>query len=120
MTTADVTHPRRALRRNRLPLGGSLLGGLGPLTGGLGARGGPVLTGTVPVATGGGGGTGEAGGGSLPVGTGLLDTGLDGGGALILNAGELLLLDLLLGLGLRVAVCSICQLTFLSGEGFGL
>lgn len=86
-----------------LPLG--LLGGLGaggtPL--GSGASGGPVLSGgggggSIPV--GGGRGTGEAGSGRLPV-TGLLEARVDGGGLLL---GGLLLLDLLLSLGLRVAV----------------
>jgi hypothetical protein len=95
-----------------LPL--ALLGSLGgPL---LGARGGgPVLasaggtggggTSTVPASSG-SGGTSEAGSGSIPVTTGGGETGLDSGGGLLLSTGdELLLLDLLLGLGLRVAVC---------------
>lgn len=90
-----------------LPL--ALLGGLGgPL---LSARGGPVLsrggTGTVPAGGGGGGGTSEAGSGSVPVtSTSGGEGGLDGNGSLLLSAGdELLLLNLLLGLGLRIAVC---------------
>jgi hypothetical protein len=91
-----------------LPLG--LLGGLvGPLAGRLASRRSPVGV----VASGGGGvpvassarGTGKASGGSLPVATTrLLEAGLDGSRALLVGAGELLLLNLLLGLGLGVAV----------------
>lgn len=90
-----------------LPL--SLLSRLvGPLGGGggLSSRGGPLITSTVPVAGSSSGGTGEARSGSVPVTTGLLEARLDGGGALLLNTRELLLLDLLLSLGLRVAVCA--------------
>lgn len=98
-----------------LLLPGRLLGGLGgsstPLGGSTssGGSGGssPVLagtstgSGTIPTSAGGGA---EAGGGSLPVTTSLLEAGLDGGGALLVNAGELLLLDLVLSLSLGVAV----------------
>ncbi|UKZ63570.1 uncharacterized protein TrAtP1_004799 [Trichoderma atroviride] len=100
------------LGSSRISLPLALLGGLGgPL---LGARGGPVLsrggTGTVP-AGGGGVSTSEAGGGSVPVtSTGGGEGGLDGNGSLLLSASdELLLLNLLLGLGLRVTVC-FCKL----------
>lgn len=97
-----------------LPLG--LLGGLSGPVGGLAGSGGgssPVVsasgasgsaaggTSTIPVT---GRGTSEAGSGGVPVTTGLLEAGLDGGGTLLVNTGELLLLDLVLGLGLRVAV----------------
>lgn len=44
---------------------------------------------------------------SLPVSTGGEGAGLDGGRANLVGGGELLLLDLLLGLGLRVAVCEM-------------
>lgn len=92
----------RDLLTRLLPL--RVLAGLGtPLGGGTG--GGPVLTGgagggtgTVPASSGGGG----ASGGGVPVTGGGLEAGLDGGGALLL--GGLLLLDLLLSLGFRVAV----------------
>lgn len=93
-----------------LPLG--LLGGLvGPLDSRL-ASGGPVVTGggTVPVTT--NGGTGETGSGGVPVGTGLLEAALDGGGALLIDTGELLLLDLVLSLLLGVAVLRTTLLAF--------
>ncbi|KAI6756261.1 hypothetical protein HG530_011997 [Fusarium avenaceum] len=89
-----------------LPL--RLLGGLGgssPL--GVGGGSTPLLTGSAVPASGGTstGGTGEASSGSLPVGTSRsLEAGLDGGRALLLSAGDLLLLNLLLGLSLRVAI----------------
>jgi hypothetical protein len=95
-----VTLPRGLL--------GSLAGGGGssgssPLGGG--GSGTPLVTGSaVPAGT---GGTSEASGGSLPVTTSTSEAGLDGSGALLLNAGGLLLLDLLLGLGLGVAVCDM-------------
>lgn len=74
--------------------------GTSPLIGGL----------TVPVA---GLSTSEARSSSLPVTTGgTSEAGLDGGGADLVSASGLLLLDLLLGLGLRVTVCrrvvSVC------------
>jgi hypothetical protein len=97
-----------------LLLPGRLLRGIGgstPLGGGTsggGSGGGsPVLAGTgtgsstVPASASGGA---EAGSGSLPVTTSLLEAGLNGGGALLVNAGELLLLDLVLSLSLGVAV----------------
>jgi hypothetical protein len=77
----------------------SPLGGRGRGSGSARLPGGGL--GLAPLASGGGG---EAGGSSLPItGTGL-EAGLDGNRALLLNAGELLLLDLLLGLSLGVAV----------------
>ena len=95
----------RASLHNPLPL--RLLGGLvGPLGGSGGSSlggSGPVLASAVP-ATAGGGSTSEARGGGVPVTSGLGEAGLDGSGALLLNTRELLLLDLLLSLGLRVAV----------------
>lgn len=101
----------RVLRTLPLGLLASLVSPVaGSLTGGGGSSGGsgsPVTTlagSTVPVAASGSSSTSEAGGGSVPVTTGLLEAGLDGGGALLVNAGELLLLDLVLSLGLRVAV----------------
>ena len=95
-----VTLPRGLL--------GSLAGGGGssgssPLGGG--GSGTPLVTGSaVPAGT---SGTSEASGGSLPVTTSTSEAGLDGSGALLLDAGGLLLLDLLLGLGLGVAVCDM-------------
>lgn len=47
---------------------------------------------------------------SLPVSTGGESAGLDGGGANLVGGGELLLLDLLLGLGLGVTVCEMLVL----------
>lgn len=94
-----------------LPLG--LLGSIvGPVTGGTG--GGPVtaLGGTssgtgVPVGSTLLGTSEASGRGITPVATGrVLEARLDGGGALLVDTGELLLLDLVLGLGLGVAVCS--------------
>lgn len=89
--------PLRLLRGSVVgPLGG------GSARSGGGGSGTPLLAGgTVPAS--GGVGTGEASGGSLPV-TASLETRLDGDRALLINAGELLLLDLVLSLGLRVAV----------------
>lgn len=78
------------------PLGGG---------GGSGTRGSPLIAGsTVPASA--SSGAREAGLG-LPVGTSVLEAGLDGSGALLLNTGGLVLLDLLLSLGLRVAVCEL-------------
>ncbi len=91
-------------------MGGGLLGSLGtPLGGGGGGTGGiPVALagrdGIAPLTTG-GGGTSETSRRSLPVTTGGSEAGLDGGNTLLLDTGELLLLDLVLGLGLGVAVC---------------
>ena len=92
------------------PLPLSLLSGLGGPLGGSGGSSlggsGPVLTSTIP-ATASSRGTSEARGGGVPVAAGGLGkASLDGSGTLLLNARELLLLDLLLGLGLRVAVCN--------------
>lgn len=99
VTRSLVTLPRGLL--GSLTGGGG--GGSGPLGGGSGS-GTPLVTGSaVPAGT---GGTGEASGGSLPVTTSSSsEAGLDGSRALLLGAGDLLLLDLLLGLGLGVAVC---------------
>lgn len=94
-----------------LPL--ALLGGLGgPL---LGTRCGPVLgrgrggTGTsTSSGTSSSTSTVPAGSGSLPVTTSGGEGRLNGNGSLLLSAGdELLLLNLLLGLSLRVAVCEV-------------
>jgi len=84
--------------------GGSDLLGLGPLGGrGSDSRSGSGIPGggrsIAPLTTGGG----EASGGSLPLTTSG-EAGLDGGNTLLLNTGELLLLNLLLGLSLGVAV----------------
>jgi hypothetical protein len=90
-----------------LPL--RLLGGLSrssPL--GVGGGSTPLLTGSaVPARSGSSArGTGEASGGGLPVGTSrVLEAGLDGSRALLVSAGELLLLNLVLGLSLGVTVC---------------
>lgn len=75
-----------------------------PFTGwGCGSSVCPLVSLAVPAAS---LGSGEASGSSLPVSaTGSEGTGLNGGGANLLNTGQLLLLDLLLGLSLRVAVC---------------
>ena len=94
-----------------LPL--RLLGTLAsrPLASRSSTRGSPVLVGsTVPASA--SSGTREAGLG-LPVSTSLGEAGLDGSGALVFNAGGLVLLDLLVSLGLRVAVCG--QLLAISG-----
>ena len=92
-----------------LPAGSLLRSGISPLGRGGGGSGGARLPGgglsLAPLASSGGG---EASGSSLPVSTTSGEAGLDGDRALLLNAGDLLLLDLLLGLGLRVAVCGIC------------
>lgn len=80
-------------------LGGSLAS---PLSGGS-ARGTPVLAGGTVPASAGSGSTREARL-SLPVGTSALEASLDGSGALLVDTGGLVLLDLLLSLGLRVAV----------------
>lgn len=61
----------------------------------------PLIGGTVPVAA---LGSSEARGGSLPVTTGLGEASGDGGRADLIGRGELLLLNLLLGLSLGVAV----------------
>lgn len=59
-----------------------------------------------PLATRGGGGGREGNGGSsLPVTNSSREAGIDSSRGLLLNTGELLLLNLLLSLGLRVAVC---------------
>lgn len=86
-------------------LGG--LGGSSPL--GVGGGSTPLLTGsTVPARGSGTGGTSEASSGSLPVTTsGVLEAGLDGGGTLLVSAGELLLLNLVLSLSLGVTVCEL-------------
>lgn len=79
------------LSRLSTPLGGSSgSGSSGVPAGGSGVR--------APLAS----GTGR---GSLPVRTGGESASLDGGRANLVGGGELLLLNLLLGLGLRVAVC---------------
>jgi hypothetical protein len=84
-----------------LPL--RLLGSLASPLASRSSRGSPVLVGsTVPASA--SSGTREAGLG-LPVTTSVGEAGLDGSGALLLNARGLLLVDLLVGLGLRVAVC---------------
>lgn len=100
-----------------LPL--RLLGTVGSPLGGSGStRGGPVLTGsTVPTASGGGTAEGTRGGG-LPVTTGVGETGLDSSLTGLVGASGLLLLDLLLGLLFRVAVCVMLVggLFFLTGR----
>jgi hypothetical protein len=93
-----------------LPARGSLLRGLGgPLAGRGGGSGGTSLPGgrlsLSPLASGSGGSGGEGSGGSLPVTSTSGEAGLDGNRALLLNTGELLLLNLLLSLSLGVAVC---------------
>ena len=103
---------------SNLPLG--LTGGglsLSPVTGRGGSAGGPVTTVSLPAggtsssSGSAGGGEGSAGvtstgGGGVPVLTG--ETGLDGGGANLVGAGDLGLLDggvlVLLGLGVAVEV----------------
>jgi hypothetical protein len=65
-----------------------------------GIPGGSGSRGLAPLATCGGG---EASGSSLPLASGG-EAGLDGGNTLLLNARNLLLFNLLLGLGLGVAV----------------
>jgi len=104
-TTRLLIHSRRA----NLPLGGSLLGSLStPLSsGGSGTGGVPVavasLDGVTPLTT--SGSTGETGSrGSLPVTTSGGEAGLNSGNTLLINTGELLLLELLLSLSLGVAV----------------
>lgn len=94
-----------------LPLG--VLGGVGSPLGGS-AGGTPLLlggTGTVPAGSASGAsGTrsaGEASGAGVPVTRGGLEAGLDGGRALLLGGG-LLLLGLVLSLGLGVAVLLPC------------
>lgn len=92
-----------------LPAGGRVLGSsVSPLSGGgRGSSAGLPVGGGLGLAPLAGSGGGEASGSSLPVTSTSLETGLDGNGALLLNTRELLLLDLLLGLGLRVAVCAV-------------
>ena len=89
----------------RLPLGGrALLRGLGTPLGGSGSGGVPALSsGGGSVTPVGASSASKTGGGSFPVTT-RGKAGLDGGDACVLDSGKLLLLDLLLGLGLRVAV----------------
>jgi hypothetical protein len=81
--------------------------GLGPLGGGGGGRGSARLPGgglgLGPVASG-GSREGSRSSSSLPVTSASGEAGLDGDRALLIDTGELLLLDLLLSLGLRVAV----------------
>lgn len=80
---------------------------LGPLGRGGSGRGSTRLPGgglgLGPVARG-GSREGSRGSSSLPVTATSSEAGLDGGNTLLINTGELLLLDLLLSLGLRVAV----------------
>jgi hypothetical protein len=80
------------LGRLSTPLGSTSSGG-----GGVPAGGGRV---SAPLA-------GSTGRGSLPVSTGGEGAGLDSGRANLVGGGELLLLNLLLGLGLRVAVYEV-------------
>ena len=91
-----------------LPL--AVLGiGSAPL-GGRGGGGGvaPLIGLTIPASSSTGLGTGEGGGSGLPVTTGGADeAGVNGSRADLLGTGDLLLLDLLLSLGLRVAVCEL-------------
>lgn len=86
-----------------LPLAVLGLGGTPLAAGGGGGTGSgsPLIGGTVPVAA---LSTGEAGGGSLPVTARLGEASGDGGGANLVSGGELLLLNLLLGLSLGVTV----------------
>lgn len=105
---ADTPDPENCLficAFSCLPAG--LLGsGVSPLGGGGRGSGSASLPGgglsLAPL--GGGSGSREASRSSLPVTSTSGEAGLDGDRALLLNGGELLLLDLLLGLGLRVAV----------------
>lgn len=91
---------------------GLLGGGLGPLAGGGGGSSGTGLPASglslAPLSASGGGGGEGSSRGSLPVSASSGVAGLDGSRALLLNTGELLLLNLLLGLSLRVAVCEAC------------
>jgi len=102
-TSPFTRHPFYARTRNAflifcLPVG-SILGGLStPLSGGRSASGIPVGSGSLAPLT-----SGSGGRSSLPLTTSG-EAGLDGGNTLLLNAGELLLLNLLLGLSLGVAV----------------
>ena len=93
-------------------LGGSGCGITSPVTtGGGGTRGGgtggtPLLTSAVPVS--GGLGASEARGSGVPVAAGGVDeAGLNGSRAILVGARELLLLNLVLSLGLRVTVCNL-------------
>lgn len=63
---------------------------------------GPLVRSAVPVTL----STRETSGGSLPIASGSEGTGVNGGSANLVGTGNLLLLDLLLGLGFRIAVCS--------------
>ena len=68
----------------------------------------PLIGLTIPASIGTGLGTGKGGGSGLPVTRGGVDeAGLNSGSADLLGTGDLLLLDLLLSLGLRVAVCEL-------------
>ena len=103
---------RRSISTTALALPGRLLGSRGssslitPLS---------ALSGSIPVLAGGGGSLVPAGGTSggtskacrsgLPVTTRGSEAALDGLDTLLIDTRELLLLDLLLSLGLRVAVC---------------
>lgn len=84
-----------------------------PLAGLLGRLSAPLgsSSGSSSVPAGGSGVSAPLAGGTsrrrLPVGTGGESAGLDGSGANLVGGGELLLLNLLLGLGLRVAVCKM-------------
>lgn len=93
------------LSRLSTPLGSTSSGG--GSSSGVPAGGSGV---SAPLAASGTGGRG------LPVSTGAESASLDSGRANLVGGGELLLLDLLLGLSLRVAVCEVLVLWFLVGS----
>jgi hypothetical protein len=120
---ADTPDPENCLficAFSCLPAG--LLGsGVSPLGGGGRGSGSASLPGgglsLAPL--GGGSGSREASRSSLPVTSTSGEAGLDGDRALLLNGGELLLLDLLLSLGLRVAVYNLVSGGFNEQSGQG-